>query len=55
MVTKKENESHFVTSCPLYILDRENCFEILNDEQKLFSMSNECPVVTETVAIFLTP
>ena len=59
-----ENESHFVTTCPLYTLDREKLFqtcrensvhfETLNVEQKfIFIMSNECPTVTETLARFI--
>ena len=54
-----ENESHFLTSCPLYGVESEKLFEacrensvhfkILNDEQKfIFIMSNECPIVTKT-------
>ena len=61
---KIENEYHFVTLCPLYIIERGKLFQIfpensvhfdtLNDEQKfIFVMSNECPVVTETLARFI--
>ena len=58
---KIENESHFVISCLLYNTELKSLFQIcgenslhletMDDEQKFtFIMSNECPLLTETLA-----
>ena len=61
---KIENESHFLTSCPLYRLERELLYKTcqenslnfvnLGDQEKfVFIMSNECPQVTEKLGQYV--